>query len=196
MHLLAEATKAAYRVRDDFIGDPAGQQCRRRRFLSDDTGRARPAAKIRPRPACRRPHGTGIEHQDTVYLCVVDRDGNAISFINSLFSSFGSGILAPECGVLLHNRGTSFRTDPGHPNAIAPGKRPFHTIIPGDAGQGRPLGDAVRRDGRPVPGRRPRHSCTACSIAVSTRSRPPRRRAPCARRHVARRADDPGGDRC
>ncbi len=130
LHLLAEATKSAYFVRDDFIADPAQVAVDVEGFLSDEWAE-RARREIRLDRAMPGPdwHG-GTEHTDTVYLCAVDRDGNAVSFINSLFSSFGTGIMAPESGVLLHNRGTSFRTIPGHPNAIAPRKRPFHTIIP------------------------------------------------------------------
>lgn len=130
LHLLAEATKSAYRVRDDFIADPAQVAVDVAGFLSDGWAeRARQLIRLNRALPGPEWHG-GTEHTDTVYLCAVDRDGNAVSFINSLFSSFGTGIMAPESGVLLHNRGTSFRTIPGHPNAIAPRKRPFHTIIP------------------------------------------------------------------
>jgi gamma-glutamyltranspeptidase / glutathione hydrolase len=130
IHLLAEATKAAYHVRDTAIADPAQVAVDVEGYLSDAwVERARREIrldKVLPGPDW---HG-GTEHADTVYLCAVDRDGNAVSFINSLFSSFGTGIMAPESGVLLQNRGTSFRLIAGHPNAIAPRKRPFHTIIP------------------------------------------------------------------
>ncbi len=129
IHLLAEATKAAYRARDAFFGDPRMVPVAVEKFLSDDY-----AENIRRRIDLAHASDPVIwdepEHKDTIYLTVVDRDRNAISFINSLFHDFGSGILAPESGVLLHSRGSMFRTIPGHPNAIAPGKRPLHTIIP------------------------------------------------------------------
>jgi gamma-glutamyltranspeptidase/glutathione hydrolase len=70
---------------------------------------------------------------DTIYLCAADRDGNVVSLIQSLFSAWGSGVLVPGTGVTLHNRGFSFRLVEGHVNALAPGKRPMHTLIPGFA---------------------------------------------------------------
>jgi len=130
IHLLAEATKLAYAVRDARFADPKQVKVPVDCYLSDNFAR-RMRGSIKLDRA-----GPGVllretEHKDTVYLCVVDRDGNAVSFINSLFELFGSTIFAAESGVMLHNRGLCFRMDPGHPNCIAPGKRPLHTIIPG-----------------------------------------------------------------
>ncbi|MET0367242.1 MAG: gamma-glutamyltransferase [Methylobacterium sp.] len=142
-HLFAEACKQAYHHRDALFGDSDLAKVPISHLLSDawhaaargdiDMARAR-------EPALYPEAAETVAHKDTVYLCVVDRDGNALSLINSIFQGFGSGILAPESGVLLHNRGLSFRTDPGHPNSIGPGKRPMHTIIPG----------MVMKDGRAV----------------------------------------------
>ncbi len=139
VHLLAEASKAAYRARDAFFCDPAHDEVNAAHFLSDSY-----IGAIRNRISLTRATAAvdwdDIEHTDTVYVTVVDRDLNAVSFINSLFNPFGSGIYAPKSGVLLHNRGWGFRLKPGHPNALGPNKRPMHTIIPG----------MVMKDGRCV----------------------------------------------
>ncbi len=130
IHLLAEATKAAYRARDAFFCDPAVCDIDTGSFLSNRYIDAIRAA-IDMKRASTAEAWDDIEHRDTVYVTVVDRDLNAISLINSLFYPFGSGIYAPKSGVLLHNRGWSFRAKPGHPNSLGPRKRPMHTIIPG-----------------------------------------------------------------
>jgi gamma-glutamyltranspeptidase / glutathione hydrolase len=130
IHLLAEATKAAYRARDAYFGDPRQVPVPVDKFLSDAY-----SDQVRRRIDLDRASDPvmwdEVEHKDTIYLCIVDRDRNAISFINSLFHEFGCGVYAGESGVMLHSRGAMFRTVAGHPNAIAPGKRPLHTIIPG-----------------------------------------------------------------
>ncbi len=130
VHLLAEATKAAYRARDAFFCDPSFGPLDPGHFTGDDYI-ARIRAKISLERASEVTAWDDIEHRDTVYLTVVDRERNAVSLINSLFNAFGSGIYAPKSGVLLHNRGWGFRLDAAHPNALAPRKRPMHTIIPG-----------------------------------------------------------------
>ncbi len=130
IHLLAEATKAAYRTRDAYFCDPTVGQINSADFLTDSFIAAI-RGKIDMARATKVEDWDDVEHTDTVYLTVVDRDLNAVSFINSLFNPFGSGIYAAKSGVLLHNRGWSFRPKPGHPNSLAPRKRPMHTIIPG-----------------------------------------------------------------
>ena len=139
LHRTIEAARLVYRDRDAFLADPAQCDVPVAR-LTDPAYLARLRALIDPARAL--PHlpapGEALlpAHRDTVYLCTVDRDGNACSFINSLFQSFGSGILAERSGVMLQNRGLGFRVERGHPNCIAPGKRPMHTIIPGMVTEG------------------------------------------------------------
>lgn len=130
VHLLAEATKAAYRARDLFVCDPTFSPLDAARFLSEDVI-AQVRGAISLTEASTSQLWDAVEHRDTVCLTVVDRDLNAVSFINSLFNAFGSGIYAAKSGVLLHNRGLGLNLDPSHPNALVAGKRPMHTIIPG-----------------------------------------------------------------
>ncbi|MBS3649382.1 gamma-glutamyltransferase family protein [Pseudaminobacter sp. 19-2017] len=138
-HLAIEAAKISYGYRDRLLGD-SERSGAILDLLDDKDAIARLAAGILPRrmnPDLPKVAGGSA---NTVYLAVVDRDRNVASFINSIYHSFGSGICAPGTGILLQNRGVSFRIDRDHPNAIGPGRRPMHTIIPGMVG----------RDGRAV----------------------------------------------
>ena len=129
IHLLAEATKAAYRVRDLLIADAASMTVGVETILSDEYIEGL-RALIRLDAATPASAWDGPVHRDTVYLTVVDKDRNVVSFINSIFASFGSGIYAPKSGILLQNRGSGFTLAEGHPNELAPNKRPLHTLIP------------------------------------------------------------------
>ena len=130
IHLHAEATKLAYHHRDALIGDPDHCAGVAEKLLSEEV-----VATLRQRIDMQRAAAPALwdepEHKDTIYLCVVDEAGNKLSLINSIFHGFGSTRYEPSTGVLFHSRGASFRLIEGHPNAIVPGKRPMHTIIPG-----------------------------------------------------------------
>jgi len=134
LHLVCEAIKQGYAVRDGSIGDPAHARIPTEIMLSENFA-ARLRRNVTPGVARNVPPIEDVEHKDTTYICIVDPEGNAISFINSLFAPFGAGLAEPETGVFLHNRGTSFRSIPGHVNSYAARKRPMHTIIPGMIGR-------------------------------------------------------------
>jgi len=133
LHREIEATRLAYAARDEVLCDPDFTAVDVERLLSPAFADAL-RAKIDLARASDVPPVIGMpEHLDTVYISVVDKDRNCASFINSIFYGFGSGIMTPTTGILLHNRAQSFSLLDGHPNAIAPRKRPMHTIIPGMA---------------------------------------------------------------
>lgn len=143
LHTLVEAKRIAFADRGAWIGDPASTPAKAiERMLSKDYAAAR-RKEIDPAKAAAdykaltldglttpaegdEPAGRG----DTVYLTAADSEGNVVSLIQSLFEAFGSGIVAGDTGIVLHDRGNLFSLTPGHPNQLAPGKRPFHTLIP------------------------------------------------------------------
>lgn len=131
IHQEIEAGRLTYHQRDAWLGDPAQADVPVDWMLSDANIDQLYNAIRADKALDDLPDFTPPAHKDTVYITVVDKDRNACSFINTLFHNFGTGWMAPKSGVMLQNRGEGFCLQPGHPNCIAPGKRPLHTIIPG-----------------------------------------------------------------
>ncbi|MBN1657112.1 MAG: gamma-glutamyltransferase [Anaerolineae bacterium] len=136
-HLMIEAMRLGMVDAGRYVADPALVDVPLDELLGQGYADRR-RAEIHPHMALSQAIPGTLEHRDTVYLTTADAHGNAVSFINSLYHGFGSGIVVPETGICLQNRGACFVLEPGHPNVLAGGKRPYHTIIPAMA----------RRDGR------------------------------------------------
>nr|BFD42555.1 gamma-glutamyltransferase family protein [Pseudomonas sp. FFPRI_1] len=137
-HRQLEALKLAYSDGLHYITDPLHMKVAVADLLSDaysSRRRAQISEQAQP-PAPGDPHASG-----TVYLATADAEGNMVSFIQSNYHGFGSGVVLPDSGIALQNRGQEFSLDPAHANCLAPGKKTFHTIIPGFLSQGdQPLG--------------------------------------------------------
>lgn len=129
-HTLIEATKLAFADAHAYIGDPR-QGCIPLAGLLSDAYAQQRRRLIAPAQALEPQAGYPPQHGDTVYLTVADAQGNMVSWIQSLYMGFGSGLTAGTTGVQLQNRGANFTLEAGHVNEAGPGKRPFHTIIPG-----------------------------------------------------------------
>ncbi len=129
-HVLIESMKLGFADAHAYIADPRQAPVPVEAMLSQRYTRDRRALINRATALWPEP-GQPEAHDDTVYLTVADAAGNMVSWIQSLYMGFGSGITAGRTGVQLQNRGANFSLTPGHPNEVAPGKRPYHTIIPG-----------------------------------------------------------------
>src|SRR5450759_3252769 len=128
VHLCVEATKQAFlHIRDRYVTDPAYMSIEAQSLLAS-TSLAELAANINPGKAA--PWGAKTQPGDTVWMGVIDGEGRAVSFIQSIYHEFGSGVVLTESGINWQNRGASFSLDPAHINALAPGKKPFHTLNP------------------------------------------------------------------
>jgi gamma-glutamyltranspeptidase/glutathione hydrolase len=127
VHLLVEATKQAFGVRDAHITDPAYMDTEPATFLQDSVVGSLAAAVD---PAAARQWQRGGGQGDTVWLGAIDRDGMAVSFIQSIYWEFGSGVVLPQSGITWQNRGASFSLAAGARNELMPGRKPFHTLNP------------------------------------------------------------------
>ena len=131
IHIEAEVTKLAFLHRNKYLGDPSFADIPIEKMLSKEYGLSL-SKKIDVNSVLTDINILQLQNnKDTVYISVVDNDGNFVSFINSIFHPFGSGITTKNTGILLHNRGASFNLDKGHPNFYEAQKKPMHTIIPG-----------------------------------------------------------------
>ena len=143
LHTLVEAKRIAFADRGAWLGDLSSTPAKAIEKMLSKEYAAERRTEIKPDKAAERyspftldgrstPQGGDepIGRGDTVYLTAADSEGNVISLIQSLYETFGSGIVAGDTGIMLHNRGNLFTLTAGHPNQIAPGKRPFHTLIP------------------------------------------------------------------
>ena len=151
LHHIVEAKRIAFADRDAWLADssavPAGAltrmlskeyaATRRKEINPDRAAQAYEAMSIQG--SAQMPEEHPEAHGDTIYLTVADREGNVVSLIQSIYEAFGAGIVAGDTGIVLHNRGSLFSLKAGHPNLLAPGKRPFHTLVPA----------MVMKDGRP-----------------------------------------------
>lgn len=140
LHTLIELKKLAFADRDRWVADPEKADVPIARLLDDEYLRERAGLVDPEMAAADVGPGFGDDHTetqedaddagDTVYLTAVDQYGNAVSWIQSNFAGFGSGLLEPETGIVLHNRGSLYTLAEGHPNQVAPDKRPYHTLSP------------------------------------------------------------------
>lgn len=137
IHIQLEAMKKAFIDGKTYIADPSCMRGRTEKLLDPEYGRRR-AEEIRREAVVPPP--LDLDSGGTVYLCTADEEGNMVSFIQSNFFDFGSGVVVPDTGICLNNRGNNFSLDPDHANCLAPGKKPYHTIIPG----------FLMKDGEPI----------------------------------------------
>lgn len=130
LHHLIEAKKLAYADLEQYVGDPDYLDVPPDRLLTDPFVSGRRALLDPGRAAERAEPGNAITASETIYLTATDENGMMVSFINSIYDEFGSGVVVPGTGFALQDRGAGFTLEEGLPNTVGPRKRPFHTIIP------------------------------------------------------------------